>query len=211
MSFGTKQLTEMYKNYLKRLFDICASILILLGTSPIFLITSLILLFQNEGKVFFYQKRPGKNQIPFNIIKFRTMNDKRDIKGILLPDNKRITTCGKWIRKLSIDELPQMINVLKGEMSLIGPRPLLFKYIPHYTLEQNRRHEVRPGVTGWAQINGRNAISWKKKFELDIEYIDNISFIFDMKIFFLTILKIVKMDGINQTKARPMHPFNGSN
>jgi lipopolysaccharide/colanic/teichoic acid biosynthesis glycosyltransferase len=151
------------------------------------------------------------NQRPFHIIKFKTMNDKRDVNGNLLPDNERITFLGKWIRKLSIDELPQLINVLKGDMSMIGPRPLLFKYIPLYSEFQNRRHEVRPGITGWAQVNGRNSISWTRKFELDVEYVDNISFLLDLKIFWLTILKILKTEGVNQSESRPMMPFDGKN
>lgn len=170
-----------------------------------------ILFIQNAGKPFFFQERPGMNQKPFFIIKFKTMNDKKDANGKLLPDNERITFFGKWIRKLSIDELPQLINVLKGDMSLIGPRPLLFKYIPLYSQTQNRRHEVRPGITGWAQVNGRNSISWTRKFELDVEYVDRMTFALDMKIFWLTIMKIVKTEGVNQTDSRPMQPFDGTN
>lgn len=139
------------------------------------------------------------------------MTDRRDASGNLLPDVERITPLGKWVRKLSIDELPQLINVLKGEMSLIGPRPLLFKYLPLYNAQQDRRHEVRPGITGWAQVNGRNSISWTKKFELDIYYVDNLSFRLDVQIFFLTIVKILRTEGVNQSSKRPMQPFNGSN
>lgn len=171
----------------------------------------MLLLFQNSGKAFFFQERPGRNQKAFKIIKFKTMNDKRDAFGNLLPDVQRMTAVGKWIRKLSIDELPQLVNVIKGDMSLIGPRPLLFKYLPLYSAEQNRRHEVRPGITGWAQVNGRNSISWTKKFELDVYYVNHLSFWLDFKIFWLTILKILKREGINQSEARPMQPFNGSN
>lgn len=161
--------------------------------------------------MFFLQERPGYQQRSFQIIKFKTMTDKRNAEGKLLPDNQRLTTIGKWIRKLSLDELPQLINVLKGEMSLIGPRPLLFKYIPLYSPIQNRRHEVRPGITGWAQVNGRNSISWTKRFELDVYYVDNISFALDCRIFWMTIVKVLKREGINQSEARPMEPFNGSN
>jgi len=139
------------------------------------------------------------------------MTDDRDAQGNLLPDNIRITSLGIWVRKLSLDELPQLYNVLKGDMSLIGPRPLLFKYIPLYTSEQNRRHEVRPGITGWAQVNGRNSISWTRKFELDVEYVDRMNLSLDIKIFYLTILKILRRDGINQSDDRPMQPFNGKN
>ena len=201
----------MYKKYFKRLFDFFAAFLVLMLTSPLFLITMVILFIQNAGKPFFFQERPGMNQKPFFIIKFKTMNDKKDANGKLLQDNERITFFGKWIRKMSIDELPQLINVLKGDMSLIGPRPLLFKYIPLYSKTQNRRHEVRPGITGWAQVNGRNSISWTKKFELDVDYVDSMSFALDMKIFWLTIMKIVKTEGVNQTDSRPMQPFDGTN
>lgn len=201
----------IYKYFLKRYLDIVASVFLIIFTSPIFIITWVILLFQNKGKVFFYQERPGKDQKSFRIIKFKTMNDKTDFSGRLLPDNKRLTNAGKIIRKLSIDELPQIINVLKGEMSLIGPRPLLFKYLPLYSIEQNRRHEVRPGITGWAQVNGRNSISWSKRFELDVFYVNNISFLLDCKIFYSTILKVFKREGINQSAERPMEPFNGNN
>lgn len=200
----------MYR-YFKRFLDIIMSILIIILICPLFIITFLILMFQNNGKPFFFQERPGKNQKAFKIIKFKTMTDKRDKNGNLLPDVERITFLGKWIRKFSIDELPQLINVLKGDMSLIGPRPLLFKYIPLYTAEQNRRHEVRPGITGWAQVNGRNSISWTKKFEYDIEYIDKMSFLFDFKILWMTFLKVVKSEGVNQSEERPMQPFNGNN
>ena len=201
----------MYKNYFKRPLDLLLAVMVLLITSPIFLVSLLILLFQNKGNPFFFQKRPGKKQEPFFIIKFKTMNDKKDQSGNLLPDNERITFFGKWIRKLSIDELPQLINVIKGEMSLIGPRPLLFKYIPLYSAIQNRRHEVRPGITGWAQVNGRNNISWTRKFVLDVEYVDKVSLLLDFKIFCLTILKILQRDGVNQSDSRPMRPFNGRN
>src|SRR5690606_26155682 len=169
----------MYKKFFKRGFDILVSLLVMIVASPIFIITILILLIQNKGKVFFTQERPGLYQKSFRIIKFKTMTDKKDVQGDLLPDVQRITFLGKWIRKFSIDELPQLFNVLNGDMSIIGPRPLLFKYIPLYSTVQNRRHEVRPGITGWAQVNGRNSISWTRKFELDVEYIDNITFLMD--------------------------------
>ncbi len=201
----------MYKSVFKRVLDVASVILLLIITSPVFIITWLTLLFQNNGKPFFFQQRPGRNQIPFTIIKFKTMNDARDGHGNLLPDNARLTTFGKIVRKLSIDELPQLINVLKGDMSLIGPRPLLFKYLPLYSPVQNRRHEVRPGITGWAQVNGRNSISWTKRFELDVYYVDHVSLSLDFKIFWLTILKILKREGVNQSESRPMEPFNGSN
>lgn len=201
----------MYELFFKRIFDICLSSMVLMLTSPIFLFTLLILFIQNKGSAFFCQERPGLHQQPFKIIKFKTMTDERDLNGKLLPDIDRITLFGGWVRRLSIDELPQLINVLKGDMSLVGPRPLLFKYIPLYSEEQLRRHDVRPGITGWAQVNGRNSISWTRKFELDIYYINNLSFLLDVKIFWMTIVKIVKSEGINQSEARPMMPFDGKN
>ncbi len=201
----------MYKRYFKRPVDFTGAFFVLILTSPFFIVTLIFLFFQNSGKPFFFQERPGKNQMPFFIIKFKTMNDNRDEKGQLLPDVQRMTFLGKWVRKLSLDELPQLINVLKGDMSLIGPRPLLIKYLSLYSKEQNRRHEVRPGITGWAQVNGRNTISWSRKFELDVYYVDHLTFILDFKIFWLTIMKILKREGVNQSEARPMQPFNGNN
>lgn len=201
----------MYRKFFKRFLDIIISIVVLVLALPILIIAYLILLYQNKGKVFFFQERPGLNQEAFNIIKFKTMTDAKDETGKLLPDNQRITKAGKIIRKLSIDELPQLINVLKGDMSLIGPRPLLFKYIPLYTETQLRRHDVRPGITGWAQVNGRNSISWTKKFELDVYYVDHVSFIFDLQIFWKTFIKVIKTEGVNQSDIRPMQPFDGTN
>lgn len=201
----------MYKSFFKRILDICFSLIVLILTAPIFLVTFIVLFIQNNGSVFFFQERPGLHQQPFKIIKFKTMTDERDAKGNLLADIERITKFGGFVRKLSIDELPQLINVLKGDMSLIGPRPLLFKYIPLYSKEQLRRHDVRPGITGWAQVNGRNSISWTRKFELDIEYVNKLSLALDVKIFWLTIKKIVIREGVNQTDDRPMMPFDGTN
>jgi len=201
----------MYKRFFKRPFDLIVALVVLLVTSPLFILAYIALRIQNNGSAFFYQDRPGLNTKIFRIIKFKTMNDKRDANGQLLPDVLRITTLGKWMRKLSIDELPQLINVLKGEMSLIGPRPLLPKYLPLYSEEQNRRHLMRPGITGWAQVNGRNSITWPKRFEMDTFYIDNCSFVLDMKILWLTVLKVIKMEGVNQTDSRPMEPFTGNN
>lgn len=201
----------MYRRIFKRFFDILISSTLIMTSLPLTIITSLFLFIQNKGSVFFFQERPGLHKQPFKIIKFKTMTDERDAKGNLLPDIERITKFGGWVRKLSIDELPQLINVLKGDMSLIGPRPLLFKYIPLYSREQLRRHEVRPGITGWAQVNGRNSISWTRKFELDIEYVNNISLALDIKIFFLTIKKIIIKEGVNQTENQPMFPFDGTN
>jgi undecaprenyl phosphate N,N'-diacetylbacillosamine 1-phosphate transferase len=201
----------MYRLIFKRLFDILVAIMVLVVMFPIIFVASLILLFQNKGKVFFFQERPGLYQKAFRIIKFKTMTDEKDSQGKLLPDNQRITKAGRIIRKLSIDELPQLINVLKGDMSLIGPRPLLFKYIPLYTENQLRRHEVRPGITGWAQVNGRNSITWTKKFELDVFYVEHLSFQFDIKILWKTFIKVIKTEGVNQSDAQPMQPFDGTN
>ena len=192
-------------------FWILIAATVLLLTSPILFIVALLLFVQNRGIVFFNQERPGYREKPFSIIKFKTMTDETDEEGNLLPDVQRITSVGQFVRKYSLDELPQLINVLKGDMSLVGPRPLLFKYIPLYSKDQRRRHNVRPGITGWAQINGRNSISWKKKFELDIYYVENISFSLDFKIFWLTILKIIQREGVNQSDTRPMQPFDGTN
>ncbi len=169
-----------------------------------------MLAFANNGKVWFIQERPGRHAKPFYIFKFKTMNDRKDKNGELLPDSVRLTPIGKFIRKTSIDELPQLINVLKGDISLIGPRPLLMEYLPLYNSTQMRRHEVRPGISGWAQVNGRNTISWEKKFDYDIYYVDNLSFALDFKIFFLTIYNIVKSDGISSDTSATMEKFKGS-
>jgi len=201
----------MYQLFLKRFLDILISIIGLLLVSPILIVVICILGFQNKGLIFFIQKRPGLHQKAFNIMKFKTMTDTKDSKGNLLPDNQRITKAGEIIRRLSIDELPQLVNVLKGDMSLIGPRPLLFNYIPLYSQEQLRRHNVRPGISGWAQVNGRNSISWKQKFDFDIYYVDNLSFLLDVKILWMTFLKVVQSEGINQDADQPMSPFDGYN
>lgn len=201
----------MYKLYLKRLFDIIISFISLLAFLPIIIISAIVLKLVNKGDAFFLQTRPGFNEKPFNIIKFKTMRDDKSPDGTLLSDNERMTTAGKWLRKLSIDELPQLINVLKGDMSLVGPRPLLFKYIPLYSINQRRRHIVKPGITGLAQVSGRNSISWTNKFELDVYYVDNVSFLLDFKILFLTVIKVFKSEGINQSLDRPMQPFDGTN
>jgi lipopolysaccharide/colanic/teichoic acid biosynthesis glycosyltransferase len=201
----------MYRNFIKRIVDFFLAIIILILVSPILLLTITLLALQNKGSAFFFQSRPGKGSKTFRIIKLKTMNDRKDESGKLLPDNVRLTFVGRVIRKLSIDELPQLINVLNGDMSLIGPRPLLSKYIPLYSEFQNRRHEVRPGITGWAQVNGRNSISWTNKFKLDVYYVENVSFMLDMKILWLTFLKVIKTEGVNQSEDRPMQPFNGKN
>lgn len=200
----------MYKKTLKPLIDFVLSLIGLLVLSPIFIVVTILLFFLNNGKPFFMQLRPGKNGQVFKIIKFKTMNDKKDSKGNLLPDKMRLTWFGKIVRKTSLDEIPQLLNVLKGDMSLIGPRPLLTTYLHLYNDFQNRRHEIKPGITGWAQVNGRNAISWDKKFEYDVWYVDHISFVLDIKILFLTIKKVFKTEGINTANTATTEPFNGT-
>ena len=201
----------MYRFFFKRIFDFLAAFVLLLLAFPVLVVLFVILYNQNKSNVFFFQERPGRNQKAFHIIKFKTMTDEKDASGNLLPDNQRITMAGSLIRKLSLDELPQLINVLKGDMSLVGPRPLLFKYIPLYSPEQLRRHEVRPGITGWAQVNGRNAIAWTKKLEHDIYYVAHLSFALDLKILWITLIKVISRHGVNQAEDRPMNPFTGSN
>jgi undecaprenyl phosphate N,N'-diacetylbacillosamine 1-phosphate transferase len=201
----------MYKNFLKRLIDFILAFLGLLILSPIFIIVTIGLYFANDGKPFFFQARPGLNEKIFKIIKFKTMNDKKDAQGNLLPDAERLTPIGQFVRKTSLDEFPQLINVLKGDMAIIGPRPLLPQYIPLYNETQKRRHNVRPGITGWAQVNGRNAISWSKKFELDVWYVDHVSFATDCKVFFTTFKKVFKSEGINQDGQATAEAFNGNN
>ena len=200
----------MYKLFFKRIIDIVVAICMLIGTSPFFIFTFLVLFIQNRGKVFFTQERPGYNHKLFKVIKFKTMSDAKNAEGKLLPDHERLTGIGKFFRATSLDELPQLINVLIGDMSLIGPRPLLVKYLPLYSEEQNRRHEVKPGITGWAQVNGRNAISWDKKFEYDVWYVDHLSFGLDVKILFKTIQKVIKKEGINAADAATIEPFDGN-
>ena len=202
----------MYRHGLKRMIDFIFVFMALLIVGPILLFITLWLHFANKGEgAFFTQKRPGKNGIFFRVIKFKTMTDICDEDGNLLPDEQRLTTVGKFIRSTSIDELPQLINVLKGDMALVGPRPLLTQYLPLYNREQMRRHEVRPGITGWAQVNGRNAISWTKKFELDVWYVNNLSFCLDLKIFFLTIKKVFYRVDINSANDVTMEDFDGTN
>jgi lipopolysaccharide/colanic/teichoic acid biosynthesis glycosyltransferase len=201
----------MYKSYLKRLFDFTVALIGLLFLSPIFILVTIGLFFANNGKPFFLQTRPGKNEKLFRIVKFKTMNDKKDREGNLLSDRERLTKIGRFIRKTSLDEIPQLLNVLKGNMSLIGPRPLLVEYLTLYNETQKRRHQVKPGITGWAQVNGRNAIDWDKKFELDVWYVDNCSFWLDLKIVFLTIQKVFVLEGISQEGHATMEFFNGNN
>ena len=200
----------MYKNIIKPFFDFFIAFCLLLVASPLFLLVYLGLYLAQNGNVFFTQKRPGKNERIFSIIKFKTMNDRRDKSGNLLPDAQRLTNIGKFVRKTSLDELPQLINVLKGDMSLVGPRPLLPEYLPLYSKEQKKRHRVRPGITGWAQVNGRNAISWEDKFQFDVWYVENQSFGLDLKILFLTVKKVFRSEGINTAGQATTEPFKGN-
>lgn len=200
----------MYNPFFKRLIDFLAAFLGLLVLSPVFVVVTLALFITNHGKPFFFQPRPGKDERIFSIIKFKTMNDRKDANGNLLPDAHRLTAMGSFVRKTSLDEIPQLINVLKGDMSLIGPRPLLIQYLPLYNETQRRRHNVRPGITGWAQVNGRNAISWQKKFEYDVWYVDHISLGLDIKILFLTIKKVFVREGITQEGKATVDYFTGN-
>ena len=199
----------IYRIYLKRISDILIAVLLLVFLVPVWLTVMLILTIINRGSPFFKQARPGKHGKMFFLVKFKSMNSRRDVKGELLPDNMRLTPVGRFIRNTSIDELPQLLNVLKGDMSLIGPRPLMDSYLSLYNKEQQRRHNVLPGITGWAQVKGRNAISWERKFDYDVWYVDNISLFLDIKILLLTILKVFKRDGINQEDVVNPEPFKG--
>ena len=201
----------MYRNFVKRILDIIISGIALLCFCPIILVLIAILMIANRYSAFFVLERPGKDGKIFKLVKFKTMTDKTDSDGNLLPDDKRLTKIVTIIRSTSLDELPQLWNVLKGDMSLIGPRPLLIQYLPLYSSEQARRHEVKPGITGWAQINGRNAITWKQKFEYDVWYVDNISFALDLKILWLTFKKVVARENINSATSATMEYFNGNN
>jgi lipopolysaccharide/colanic/teichoic acid biosynthesis glycosyltransferase len=201
----------LYKAFFKRLIDILVSLVLLVLTLPFTLTAAVLLAVANKGKILFVQQRPGLYGKPFNIIKFKTMNDRCDSRGELLPDAVRLTKVGRLVRKTSVDELPQLINVLKGDISLIGPRPLLMEYLPLYSPQQARRHQVKPGITGWAQVNGRNMTTWEKRFANDIYYVDHLSFALDVKIFFLTILKILQGEGISGENSATMEKFRGSN
>ena len=201
----------MYKSFFKRLLDFAAAALGILLLSPVLIIVTIGLFVANQGKPFFVQKRPGLHGEIFSILKFKTMTDQKDATGNLLPDSERLTAIGAFVRKTSLDEIPQLFNVLTGNMSLIGPRPLLPQYIPLYNAFQQRRHSVRPGITGWAQVNGRNAISWTQKFEYDVWYTQNISLLLDIKILVLTLKKVVVREGISQEGEVTMDAFKGSN
>jgi lipopolysaccharide/colanic/teichoic acid biosynthesis glycosyltransferase len=199
-----------YKIFFKRCIDIIISLTGFIILIPVFLVVIIILLFANNGKIFFLQSRPGLHGKIFKVIKFKTMNDKKDKYGKLLSDEKRLTGAGNYIRKTSLDEIPQLLNVIKGDMSLIGPRPLLVDYLPLYNAIQNKRHLVKPGITGWAQVNGRNAISWEQKFNYDIWYVEHLSLVLDLKILFLTVKKVFKSEGINSASAATMERFTGN-
>jgi lipopolysaccharide/colanic/teichoic acid biosynthesis glycosyltransferase len=201
---------NLYKNYIKRLLDCIAASIGFFILFPIFGITWFILMIKNNGSAFFYQERPGKDERIFKIIKFKTMNDKTDSSGTLLPPSERLTKTGIFVRKYSLDEIPQLLNVIKGDMSLIGPRPLLIRYLPRYNAIQKQRHLIKPGITGWAQVNGRNAISWEKKFEYDVWYVQNLSFLLDIKILFLTLYKVIKKDGIYSVENDIVPDFKGT-
>lgn len=202
----------MYRNYLKRFLDFWIALIVLIAISPLLLVVTIWLHFANQGAgVFFTQERPGKNARIFKIIKFKTMTDERDADGNLLPDEQRLTKVGSWVRSTSIDELPQLFNVLKGDMSLIGPRPLLVEYLPLYSKEQARRHEVRPGISGWAQCHGRNAISWNEKFRLDVWYVDHVSLKTDVEIVWITIRKVLRRADISEQGFATMESFNEKN
>ncbi|MCK8623636.1 sugar transferase [Prevotella sp. E13-27] len=202
----------MYKHFFKRILDFFISLIVIICISPILLVVTIWLHFANKGAgAFFFQERPGKDAKIFKVIKFKTMTDERDADGNLLPDAQRLTKVGKFVRSTSIDELPQLINVLKGDMALIGPRPLLVKYLPLYSPEQARRHEVRPGISGWAQCHGRNAISWTKKFKLDVWYVDHCTLWTDIKVIWITVMKVLKRADISNDAAATMPPFDGTN
>lgn len=201
----------MYRKFLKPLIDFLVALFSLVILSPLLVIVAILLAIANKGNPFFLQDRPGKNEKIFKIVKFRTMTNEKDMNGAFLPDEKRITNVGKLVRKTSIDEIPQLLNVLKGNMSLIGPRPLLPQYLNIFNERQNKRHKVKPGITGWAQINGRNAISWKQKLEYDVWYVENISAWLDLKIIIKTVKKVILSEDINKGNMATTEPFNGNN
>ncbi len=203
---------KIYRDGIKRVLGFCIALVAIICLSPLLLVVTIWLHFANKGAgAFFFQERPGKNSKIFKIIKYKTMTDERDADGKLLPDAQRLTRVGRFVRSTSIDELPQLFNVLKGDMALIGPRPLLVQYLPLYSPEQARRHEVRPGITGWAQCHGRNTLSWQEKFKLDVWYVDHCSFMTDLKVIFTTIKKVIVRDGISQDGQATMESFNGNN
>ena len=200
----------MYTFFFKPILDILTAIILICLFSPVIILIAILLVFNNSGSIFFFQTRPGKNERIFKVIKFKTMTDNKDKNGQLLPDAQRLTKLGVFVRKTSLDEIPQLINVLKGDMSLIGPRPLLPEYLPLYNETQKKRHNIKPGITGWAQVNGRNAISWHKKFEYDVWYVENLSFILDVRIIFKTIIKVVRSENITTENQATTTKFEGN-
>lgn len=202
--------SSIYVGFVKPVFDFTVSTLVFIVASPVFIVVTLLLAIANSGKPFFVQRRPGKKGRIFKVIKFKTMNDRRDADGVLLPDAVRLTPIGRFVRKTSIDEIPQLLNVIKGDMSIVGPRPLLEEYLPLYSPEQMRRHDVRPGITGWAQVNGRNAISWEQKFGYDVWYVNNVSFALDLRILLLTVRNVLRSEGITSATSATMEKFTGN-
>lgn len=200
----------MYKHIIKPLTDFFAALILLIVLSPIILLTAILLFISNKGKVFFFQQRPGLNNKPFYIVKFKTMRDAFDNNGVPLPDEVRLTKVGNFVRSVSLDELLQLVNVVKGDMSLVGPRPLLMQYLPRYSPEQAKRHNVKPGISGWAQVNGRNAISWEQKFKYDVEYVEKQSFTLDLKILWMTFVKVIQRKGISADGHATMEEFRGN-
>lgn len=200
----------LYASLIKPSIDKFAALILIILTSPVLILSAILLAFANHGKVWFIQERPGKDEKLFKLIKFKTMNDAKDANGELLPDEQRLKGVGKLLRKTSIDELPQLFNVLRGEMSIVGPRPLLVEYLPLYNNEQRMRHKVVPGISGWAQVNGRNAISWQQKFAYDVWYVERQSFLLDLKILFLTLIKVLKAEGISSESSATMEKFQGN-
>jgi undecaprenyl phosphate N,N'-diacetylbacillosamine 1-phosphate transferase len=203
--------SSTYVTVIKPVLDFLVALVVFLVLSPLFIVVTLLLAIANGGKPFFLQRRPGKNGKLFKVIKYKTMNDRRDKDGNLLPDADRLTPIGSWVRRSSVDEVPQLLNVLKGDMSIIGPRPLLEEYLPLYSNEQKKRHDVRPGITGWAQVNGRNAISWQQKFAYDVWYVNNISFALDLKILLMTFRNVARSEGISSETSATMEKFRGNN
>lgn len=202
---------NLYKTLFKPLIDRAGALVLLIVASPVIILVALALYVVNSGRIWFTQQRPGKDGVLFTVIKFRTMNDARDAEGRLLADSERLTPVGRFVRKTSLDELPQLFNVLKGDMSFVGPRPLLTEYLPLYSAEQGRRHEVKPGITGWAQVNGRNTVKWPQRFAFDVWYVDHLSFGLDFKIFVMTVMKVLKAEGISSGTSVTMEKFNGNN
>lgn len=201
---------SFYVNFLKPFLDVFVASVAFIVLLPVFLAVTALLAIANSGKPFFFQLRPGKNEKIFKVIKFKTMNDRKDVNGVLLPDEMRLTNIGKFVRRTSLDEIPQLLNVIKGDMSIVGPRPLLVEYLPLYNARQKHRHDVKPGITGWAQVNGRNAISWEQKFEFDIWYVNNISFLVDLRILLLTVRNVIRSEGINSATSATMEKFTGT-